>query len=253
MTVRNLVLAGAAAYLLSGHVTAQAPPAPDTDQRCKALEDKMDRVLKTLEGRTPALPKPEELDRQLELLTKARDHVLVQFEQAQREYQDFRLKSPFAFGRSTPDIAGKRIAREVDTAQDLRRRLDEAESRMVLVKKVGDSAEECRGLVILLQRRGVDVDVLKRTAGGENAGAQDMVRVYGTSLRLEAEELHRLLDATQRRIDEAQKAAREMNAYEVTEDRLRTTKEMSQKLLDALVGQLQRMDATREMMRQPKP
>jgi hypothetical protein len=261
MTARNLFLLLAAACVLSasGHLTAQAPNpnAPDRAQRLQALEDKMDRVLKLLGDRTPAPPpSPKEIENQIEMLTKARDMLMIKFEDAQREYQDFRIKSPIIFFRNAgngPGPIAKQIEKEAATVQDLRLRLAEAEARQALVKKVGDSAAEARALAVFLQRRGVDVETLRKVAGGDNAGAQDMVRVYGDSLKLETEELRQLIESSQARIDGHNKYAREMNAYEVTEDRLRTTKEQSQKLLDVTISQLQKMEVTKEMMRQPKP
>ena len=63
MTVHRTVPIVAAACLLlaSSHTIAQTPPAaPGAEQRLKALEDKMDRVLKILEPREPAPTTPAE-------------------------------------------------------------------------------------------------------------------------------------------------------------------------------------------------
>ena len=208
MTARNLILALAAACLLSasGHVTAQAPPASTDAERLKAIEDKMDQILKLLEGRAPAPPTQDALDKQIKMLTQAKEQLLVKFEEAQREYQEFRLASPTLFGMGgSHQLVMQRIVKEEATAQDLRRRLAEVDARTALVKKVGDSVAENRGLIMLLQRRGVDVETLRKVAGGDSAGPLDMVRVYGDSLRLETDELQRLLETAQHRIDAEQK------------------------------------------------
>jgi hypothetical protein len=105
-----------------------------------------------------------------------------------------------------------------------------------------------------LQRRGVDVELLRRTGTPPRDEAQTavaLVRLYGESLRLEDEELKRLIWAADQRIDQNQKMTREMNIHQVVEERLRTARDQSAKLYDAIVQQLARIDAMQNF--NPKP
>jgi hypothetical protein len=247
--VRRIVLFSAAACLLlaSSHTIAQAPPATsDAEQRLKALEDKMDRVLKLLEPQKATPPTPQVIERQMDLITKAKDELFVKFEKAREEYTIFRNKSPFP----NSSAVTQRLAKDEAVLLDLQQRQSEVDARSALVKNVGDNENQARALLILLQRRGVDVELLRRTATpgrDEAVTAVALVRLYGESLRLETEETKQLIQVAQGRIDESQKIAREMNLYQVTEDRLRTTMNQCSKLYDALVQQLGRMDAMQDV------
>src|SRR5947209_12903794 len=57
MSSRILLAAATCLLLTLGQTAAQAPPAgPDTEQRLRALETKMDRVLKLLQDRAETAP-----------------------------------------------------------------------------------------------------------------------------------------------------------------------------------------------------
>jgi hypothetical protein len=261
--VRRIVLFTTAACLLlaSSHTPAQAPPAaPDAEQRLKALEDKMDRVLKLLESRAPAPATPQMIEKQMDLIVKARDELLIKYEKAQRDYQDFRIKSPFPVGgnKADPTIATQRAAKDEAVLLDLQQRQAEVAARSALVKNVGDNEKEGRALLLLVQRRGVDIDMLRRTAGtrrDEEVTALELVRLYGASLKQEAEELKQLIQVAEDRIDQGRRIVREMNIYQVTEEHLRTTKDQTAKLLDALVQALVQQAAKIEAIQNmnPKP
>lgn len=68
---------------------------------------------------------------------------------------------------------------------------------------------------------------------------------YITTMREEILALAQNIETLTNLIEGEQKYAREMNTYEVTEERLRTTKEQSGKLLDMLVSQVQRLEAVK--------
>jgi hypothetical protein len=247
--VRRTVLFSSAACLLlaSGHATAQAPPAAsDADQRLKALETKMDRVLRLLEPRTPAPATPELLARYGDLIAKTKDELQVKYETAQKEYADFRIKSPFPWKiNGDAAAAAQRLAKDEGVLSDLQQRQAEVAVRAALVKNVGDAEKEARALLLLVQRRGVDIDMLRRTAGtrrDEEITPVVLVRLYGASLKQEAEELQQLIQVTEGRIDQDRKIVREMGFYQIQEERLRAIKDQSAKFYDVLLSQLARME-----------
>jgi hypothetical protein len=136
--VRRIVLFTAAACLLlaSSYTTAQVPSAPsDADQRLKALETKMDRVLKLLEPQKATPPTPQMTERQMELLVRAKDDLLVKYEKAQEQYTEFRNKSPF----QNSSTVAQRLAKDEAVHLDLQQRQSEVDARSALVKNVGDN------------------------------------------------------------------------------------------------------------------
>jgi hypothetical protein len=246
MTVRNVVILTAAAGLLlaAGHTAAQAPPVEpagqDPGKRLESLEQKMDRVLRLLEGRGPAGPPPQVSEKTLELIQQARETLTQKVEAQQQAYQEFRLKNPFTmFGRQGgANPYAKRLERDDARLQELRERQAEVTARMGLVKNVGESEKGARALLVLLQRRGVDLPALRQSAGQE-AGPVDLVRLYAASLRLEAEELQQMVATAEEQSERDQKVAREMNMYEVEEEKFRMNLDQSRELLKTIVKRLQ--------------
>ncbi|HEY1375341.1 MAG TPA: hypothetical protein VGF55_01025 [Gemmataceae bacterium] len=108
-SVRSILIASAAAGLLLaiGHTPAQAPPpATDVEQRLKALEDKMDRVLKALEARDA---RPAAVPAATAAVKVARDKVRAELETKEQAYRDLQQKNPYALF----NIAGKGGARSI--------------------------------------------------------------------------------------------------------------------------------------------
>jgi hypothetical protein len=235
--------------LISSRAFAQAPPAgSESEQRLKALEDKMDRVLKLLEPRGTQLSPQNVSDKHLELIKQARDEIYLKWESAQKEYQDFRVRNPLVYYKVDHD-AKVALQKEWAVLHDLHLRQSELAARAGLVKKVGDVEKEARAFLVLLQRRGVDVELLRRTAGtrrDEDVPAVELVRLYGASLRQEAEELGQLVQAAEERIEKENKVLRDLNTFEVTEESLRNSRDQAQKLLDVLTAQLSKMDVMRQ-------
>ena len=122
---------------------------------------------------------------------------------------------------------------------------------MALVKNVGDLDKDARALLVLLQRRGVELASLRQAAGPETAGPVELVRLYSTSLRLESEELQRLLATAEEHYERDQKVAREMNAYEVEEEKLRNNLEQSRELLRVIVKRLQEINIMKDFGGRP--
>jgi hypothetical protein len=259
MTIRHIVLIAAAAAVLlpSNYTLAQAPQPASDAERLKALEAKMDKVLKLLEGKAPQPVTKEQLDRSVELFSAAKETLAAKFEADQQAYLDWRIKSPFGgVGRNAPmvNFNMQRTAKDGALLQDLQQRQAEVVTRTALVKNVGDDEGRAAALLVLLQRRGVDVELLRRTVPhGRDQGvtAVEVVRLYGESLKLEGDELGRQVEAAQNRAERLSKDMREYNAYEVTEERLRTNRDNSQKLLDVIVQRLAQFDAIRNSA--PKP
>jgi hypothetical protein len=92
VNIRTLILAAAVAWLFAGsHTVAQAPPAgSDTDRRLKALEDKMDRILKLLDAR----PEPQAGTGATAAIEVARDKIKAELKAKEKELKDFLDKSP---------------------------------------------------------------------------------------------------------------------------------------------------------------
>src|SRR5947209_5566836 len=70
----------------------------------------------------------------------------------------------------------------------------------------------------------------------------DDAKSYMTVMQQEIEILTTKIETLTNMIDTEKKEARDMNAYEVTEERLRTTRDQTQKMLDAIVSQLEKID-----------
>jgi hypothetical protein len=119
------VAAGVWLLTSSGPLPAQAPPDQpasanqDTDQRLKALEEKMDRVLKILDARGE--------DAALQAFTQARDKLQVALEAQEKKYADFRRSAP-AHVRDVTAIDKRR--------NDLRMKHAEMEKQLAEIKRV---------------------------------------------------------------------------------------------------------------------
>jgi hypothetical protein len=215
----------------------------------------MDRMLNHLAPSKP-LPTPQTLEKYADLLVQAKETLMGKFEQDQQAYVDFRTRTPFPIESNTagPSIVAQRLAKDELLLLDLQQRQAEVSARSALVKNVGESEKQARAVLLLVQRRGVDIDMLRRTAGtrrDEEVAAGELVRLYGESLRLEAEELDRLVHAAEMRVEQNRKQARDQVVYQVTEARLRATKEQSGRFLDAIIMQLAKIDVARNV--NPKP
>jgi DNA repair exonuclease SbcCD ATPase subunit len=142
MTARSPVILSAAVCLLlaSGHTIAQAPPVgPDYDKRLKALEDKMDRVLKLLEAReAPPLATDEKA------FTAARDKLRAELDAARQRYSEFRHQNPFVFfpgAGGTRKIYAERLGKIETKRAELKVKLKELEDRLSDVEKAYDGGK----------------------------------------------------------------------------------------------------------------
>jgi hypothetical protein len=256
MMIRHIVLIAAAAAVLlaSNRTIAQAPQPASDAERLRALEDKMDKVLKLLAGKAPQPLTKESLDKQLELLSQARDTLSNKFENDQQAYLDWRMKSPWGFNVKGASLGAQRATKDTTLLQELRQRESEVDVRTVSAKKVGDDEKKAAAFLMYLQRRGVDVELLRRMVPhgrDEGVTSVDVVLLYVESLKLEAEELKQQAEAAQNRVEKEIKDMRQNNAYEVTEERLRVNRDNSQKLLDVIVQRLAQIDVIRNTA--PKP
>jgi hypothetical protein len=254
MMGRSLLIA-VASVVFANQLSAQAPPPVQaTEQRLKALEAKMDRVINLREGRQkPPLNPADFSAKHIELITQAKDTLLQRYEQVQKDYANFRRTSPYIpAGKSYAESVSQRISKLNDLLNDVRQREDEVAARSALVKKVGESEKDARALLMLLQRSGVDVDAMRRAAGG-NLSATELLRSFGESLALESMVLQLKTKSLEQMIASDKKEFREMLGYQVDEERLRTTRDQTQKMLDAVVSQLEKIDVIRGLQNQPKP
>src|SRR5207249_2350440 len=136
--------------------------------------------------------------------------------------------------------------------QDLRHRQAEVAARTefvqsALAKPPGNADRDARAMLVLLQRRGVDVDGLRRTAGaGPDVGPTELLRLYAESLRLESDELKQLVRAAEERYDRDTSAMRELSIQEMEEEKIKSRLDQSQEFLKVLLKRIQEIDTIRQ-------
>jgi hypothetical protein len=256
-SVRTLILAAAAVWLVAAnHTTAQAPPAAsDAEQRLKALEDKMDRVLKLMEARPAPVTAAAAIN-------AARDRVKVELQAKEKEYADFRAKSPFPrgpIGGISPllerlgKIEGRRSDLKIKMAEmdDQLGRVEKAykdggqekgnKAALQVIRSLGikvhglddQSAEniierldrERKRLVMARGEKdpgvtGVDAAITlvrKIYAGRDDSDARD----YINTMKDEISDMATRVSSLDNMIDAETKTAREMNYFQVKDEQLR--------------------------------
>jgi hypothetical protein len=137
VSVRTYILAAAVAWLFAGsHAIAQAPPAAaDAEKRLRALEDKMDRVLKLMEARTAPLPAKES---SVAAINAARDRVKAELQAKENERQQFQRLNPVGTGNEisrSKTILAERIAKIDSRRSELRIKLLEMVDQLARIEK----------------------------------------------------------------------------------------------------------------------
>jgi hypothetical protein len=256
VATRAAFLGAAAACLLlaPGHAPAQAPRADDTDKRLRAIEDKLEQIRSDTAPRVMALD-PKAAEKLAQLLAAAKDRLENQIEVNQQRYQDFRLKAPFPLSRNAngPTYYQARLGKIDSRRQELQQRQAEIETQAALLKEAlakppADAERDARALLLLLQRRGVDVAAMRRAAEGRGEiGAADLLRLYADSLQFELKEVRLMTEATEKQRDQAIEGLRMLSNYEVTEEQYRKAIQDSRQLFETIVKRLSEINLVREL------
>jgi DNA repair exonuclease SbcCD ATPase subunit len=258
VSLRTLAVAAAAGWLLAaGHTPAQAPPpVPDYDKRLKALEDKMDRVLKLLEAREASRLATDD-----KALAATRDKLRVHLDAAQQRYTEFRRQNPFAFGiNANRDVYAERLAKIETRRNELKFKLKELEERLSDIAKAYDGGKNHFAALRLLvgpkvaettmaeaekARDGVIAQLtgerrkLAAALGEKHSAVRDAddaialarktfaaaaeadVTAPLAALRAEARRTQETIEALDKLFDTEARQARELSAFETQDERLR--------------------------------
>jgi hypothetical protein len=247
MSIRVVFAVAIVSSLALGRAAAQQAQPADTEQKLKALDNKIDLAIKLLEGKAPRPANRADLEKQLQLMTEARNAVADKFENANKEYVEFRSRSPYPLaGKAKLDDAAQRLSKDRTALLDVLHRRSEVTARTGLVKDVDNNEFQARALLVLLQRRGVDTDQLRRMAG-EKAGPLDQVRLYAESLSQESRELQSLAEAAGDRLNEDEKLVRDVALHDVIEENLRNKRDAAKRIYEAIANQIDKLEAVMEM------
>jgi predicted nucleic acid-binding Zn-ribbon protein len=252
VSVRTFVLAAAVAWLFAAsHAIAQTPPAAaDAEKRLRALEDKMDRVLKLMEARTAPLPAKGTAASAVEA---ARDKVKAELQA--KEEQVPKWPFPPANG-AWNNVFAERLGKIESRRSELRIKMLEMADQLGRIEKAykennkaalfvikamgikitGLDENPANGIIRSLDRerqklvtnRGekhpsvADVEnvialVRKIYAGREGTDVQDYIKM----MKEEVADLGTRIETLTSLIDSETKTMREMNHYQAAEDRIR--------------------------------
>jgi hypothetical protein len=261
VSVRTFVLAAAVAWLFAAsHAIAQTPPAAaDAEKRLRALEDKMDRVLKLMEARTAPLPAKGTAASAVEA---ARDKVKAELQAKEEERREFVRNSPFPMVMDTgKNPILERLGKIETRRSELRIKMLEMSDQLARVERAYKNGGPEKGNKAALHvvramginARGLDehpaeniIEQLDRerkklvTARGEkDPGVADVdgaialvrkiyagrdgadARDYINTMKEEINDLATRIQTLDNMIEAETKTAREMNVYQVRDDQLR--------------------------------
>jgi hypothetical protein len=255
MLVRAYLSTAAAVCLIANSfASAQTPPAAaESEQRLKALEDKMDRVLKALEARPtpqpPATSTPE-------AMRAARDVVRAALKAKMDEYQEFVRNSPVKdTNRGRTRVFAERLGKYEARRSELKIKRQEMTDQLARIENaLKEQGNQAAGEMI--RRLGVSkllddnpaqaiVERLNRerlrlTADDKHANVADideaikLVRKiyagrdwnspegYIAMIKEEVAMVTTAIDTLSDMIAREAKTAHDTNAFEVQEERLRT-------------------------------
>jgi hypothetical protein len=270
MTNRYVVIITTAACLLAvGHAVAQSPsPAPDYDKRLRALEDKMDRVLKAIEPREPGRPAAGPAAATIEA---ARDQIAAALEATEQQYRDFQNKNPFnALGgvKGATKVYAERLGKIESRRSELKIKMQEMTDQYHRIEKAykeGGKAAAARMIsaVGINGAEGLDGEAIldrlnrqrQRTVakvGEKHSSVKDLddaialvKKVYAGKDGLDVEGClsamkEEIIDMTTRvntlnnLFDAEGKQARELAVYEVADEKYRSEIDRLRQALNAL-------------------
>jgi hypothetical protein len=251
--LRTLALAVGATWLLAAsHTTAQAPQsAPDHDKRLRALEDKMDRVLKALEPRESSRPANAPVAAAIQT---ARDQVAEALKAKEQKLRQFQQSNPFAVhgGMQEAIKANHARLRNIEARRlESKLRRNEMADQILRIEKAFKSGGKAEGLQMMaaigIRPEGPDGEaILSRldrqrkqmiaVLGEEHAAVKEMDdaialvrKVYAgrdgseivAAMKEEMKDLEMQIGALNNQFEQEAKTARELNAYEIEEDKFR--------------------------------
>jgi hypothetical protein len=254
LVVRVAALGAAVLGLLTAPARAQQPN--DLDKRLRAIEEKLDQLRPDAPPRFIAVD-PKAVERTVELLMQARDQLNNQLEKRLQAYQDFRLKNPYVVLRTAAGPTFRETQLNTLDAKllNLRQRHTEIEAQTALINQTLKDAKDpaaaerdARALLLLLQRRGVDVAAMRRAAGDGKAevGAIELLRLYADSLRLETKELELVTAATEEERVRAEKVLRDLANYQLRDERYRDGINSARQLYESILKRLQEVNLVRD-------
>jgi hypothetical protein len=277
MLGRSLVIA-VACVVFANQLSAQTPPAQETEQRLKTLETKMDRVLNLLSNRADATPSAAP-DAASAAIEEARIKVRAVLAAQVREFE------PMRHTPNTGGLLAERIGKLESLRQDSRIKLQEMADQLVRIETAykaggpekGNAAAmriiRAMGLKPSLEINNFDDALLQltlakrellQTLGPNNPRVKEiedriaeLVRLVGRARTDEKtvksdeaksymEDMRQQIDSATTKIEtltniiEQEKAkAREVNAIEVKRDRLQAEIDRLRHMLAGLDGILQ--------------
>jgi hypothetical protein len=246
-TLGGFVLASVAAWAWlagAGRSPADTPPKPATDRlaevekRLLSVEEKLDRALKLLEGRTASAPAAAA---DVPRLVKVRDEAQQALAKQEAMYTDFRKRSPaglFRLGNGL-NVYSERLAMiekrrsELDLSQIvLTSRLSAYEKAL----KKGVLAPQ--DILSVMQRAGVDVNAVQRAK--PNVSDRELLDTIIQSLRADIADNVAMVQDLDAKFIKGQREAQELQNYEAQEEMLRKAADKLKAELDSITEQLLR-------------
>jgi hypothetical protein len=241
------------AGVTAGQVRAAMPAeGQDAGKRPRSAEETLDQVRKLLAPDAPAVD-PKGLDKLIDLLTAAKDTLERSLQTKQQAYLDFRMKMPHLLLRTqggNSNIYMDHVQKTEAKLLELRQRRSEIEAQADMIERAlaeKDSAaaeRKAKAMLLLLQRRGVDVAAMRRAAsdGRGDIKATDLLGLYADSLRAEQEELNLLVTATERDRDQAAKLVRDLNSYFAEDEAHRQDIKSTRDMFETIIKRIQEVN-----------
>src|SRR5262245_13197737 len=184
-------------------------------------------------------------------------------EQRRRELQDFRLKMPILVYRTGPgerNIYAERLARIEARRSELLIKTAELQVDLGVADQVlkGDAAglganqaEAAKGLILLLQRGGLDLAALAKKADQGDAAKTpndvELLKSYRDSLLAELQSNKLRLQAFEAQFDREQKDALEVASFEAKEQMVKDQYEQAKALYDVALQRAQEMKLSKAL------
>jgi capsular exopolysaccharide synthesis family protein len=230
-----------------------------------------------------------------ELIQQAKEQLLGRCAQAENDYANLRLQSPFLYlsrGQGSSSLLGDRIGKLEALKQEQKIKMQELADQLVRIEtayKAGGPEKGNADAMRMIQALKVKLNLNNEQAGkyddmlftlrlqerevlavlgdknprvkeirdrikevermsGRTSGVDAMVnnpddaKSYMVVMRQEIEVLTTKIETLTNMIEAEKKEAKDMNGYEVQEERLRTVRDQTRKMLDTISGQLEKID-----------
>jgi hypothetical protein len=245
MMVRSCIIVASACLLFAaGPTTAQAPPEPNLEQRLRALEEKMDRVLKVLEVRADQQPMPP-------VDAATRDRLRTDLAAKVKEHREFRRKNPLLLFRDDKGASSTfvdRLAKIEAQRAEMKIKKSELEAQLALVVKAmgikgsdfgrGNDEFEKQILQLKLSRQRMlstygdnhpavkeidqTIELARQIYGGKTDRTRNTVQFSSDEIQAEIAGCTAALRMLDQMFDQESKLARELSALQVRDDEFRS-------------------------------